>query len=539
VNHSSRIFIAAVTLLIAGFAFFFQLGHYSLWDDEADTAIHAKGILATGDTSTIVGHNFYAYRNGVTLKNLRDRVTPPLSSYLAAGAIALFGDSPAAVRFPFALFGLATVALMLWWLHKDDASRTMWLLACIGILCNVSLFLFSRNCRYYGPVLFTSTALAYLYLHWRGTAWQRLLWVLASLVLLASNYISFIAVYLCLVADAFVFGRGRLSFSKADFAWTLPPVAVLGGVIISIWNPLATEFASKRAPSPLGEKLTLLWWNLRDTNANEFYAAGILLVGAVIAWRMKDVWMRRAMLAFAVLLVGTTIFSPQSIQDTNAADIRYCLPLIPLGIFIGARTLAFLGANMPGQILMLGAAVFFTNVLNGGMFLSTGFHSGIVLFYQELFRKPEDPYAVASAWINSHLNEGESIYVMPYFMTGPLIYHAPKAVYAWQLDRPAEGQFKDLAPINFAYQEDPDYLVVFGPGNLPFMKKKISARKQEKSRYIQVEALTAYAQALYRPEIFQRNFGKEPGDDGAWGIIIYKRVPRLSNEVKDSLIVPK
>ena len=42
------------------------------------------------------------------------------------------------------------------------------------------------------------------------------------------------------------------------------------------------------------------------------------------------------------------------------------------------------------------------------------------------------------------------------------MYHAPKALYAWQLTNP-QGQFKGLPSIHFKHKDFPEYIIAFGP----------------------------------------------------------------------------
>src|SRR5262245_22360989 len=113
--------IAAVVLLVASGLLFARLGHYALWDDEAITALTAKGVWQTGDTSARVGDNIVAYRSGLLLRNMKDRATPPLQFYIAAPFLGLLGDSALAARLPFAICGLACIVLILWWMFREDA----------------------------------------------------------------------------------------------------------------------------------------------------------------------------------------------------------------------------------------------------------------------------------------------------------------------------------------------------------------------------------------------------------------------------------
>src|SRR5437870_4738156 len=163
-SSRTRLILSGLLVVCAAILLFTQLGHYALWDDEANTALHAKGVLRTGDTSAVIGHNIVAYRDGICLVNLRDRVTSPLSSYIVAGFMAVFGDSAFAVRLPFALFGLIFFAFVAWCLWKADADLQTWLLISMGLLANVELLLFSRQCRYYSLAILATAVISYLYL---------------------------------------------------------------------------------------------------------------------------------------------------------------------------------------------------------------------------------------------------------------------------------------------------------------------------------------------------------------------------------------
>ena len=98
-----RLIIAAIVLLIGSVFLFARLGHYALWDDEAITALTAKAVWQTGDTSARLGENIVAYRNGLLLRNMKDRATPPLQFYVAAPFLGLMGDTAIASRLPFAM----------------------------------------------------------------------------------------------------------------------------------------------------------------------------------------------------------------------------------------------------------------------------------------------------------------------------------------------------------------------------------------------------------------------------------------------------
>ena len=125
---------------------FARLGHYSLWGDEAGTALSAIGVWRTGDTTAVIGHNIFAYRNGYELRNLHLRYVPPLPAYLAAPFVGLMGNGSLPARLPFALLGMAFVIFLVWWLAKIRAAPLTWILWGLGILGNVSRFLRQWYC---------------------------------------------------------------------------------------------------------------------------------------------------------------------------------------------------------------------------------------------------------------------------------------------------------------------------------------------------------------------------------------------------------
>ncbi|NBU71022.1 MAG: hypothetical protein EBS53_06150 [Bacteroidetes bacterium] len=103
-------------LLFTGIFLFGRLGHYALWDDETMVALASQGILESGDTSAKHGENIVAYRSGLLLRDLCDRSTPPLTAYLIAPSLWLFGTTSLAARLPCAILGWA---LVFFWSHAS------------------------------------------------------------------------------------------------------------------------------------------------------------------------------------------------------------------------------------------------------------------------------------------------------------------------------------------------------------------------------------------------------------------------------------
>ncbi|MDA2923800.1 hypothetical protein MYX65_03925 [Acidobacteria bacterium AH-259-L09] len=509
--------IALAIFLVAAILIFARLGHYALWDDEALIALSAKGILRTGDTIAVIDHNIVAYGNGLLLKDLYDRSTPPLSAFLAAPFIYVFGEGALPARLPFAFCGLGCIVLMIWWLWKAEADGMTWLLMSLAIIGNVSFFLYSRQCRYYGPALLFSTAIAYLYFHWNGRRRTLVAMVFLSLCLMASNYIGYVALYVCLVGDYLIWGRKHRRLETADWAMLLLPQLIAGLLLAQIWNPFSTGFGQYVFLNSLSDKATLFWWNFRDLNRCEFGVGGLLLAAPLLYFIFRQTWLLRAPFSLFIYVLVVTLISPQLLSQSirltsirtlvspSVADVRYLAPIIPLCIAIGVLSLRTLSIRARWFAIALGMIAFGTNLLHGGPFLPDGFRSTIVKYVGELITPPGDPYTITARWINENVGERNSIWILPDYMAYPLMFHAPKAVYAWQIEYPPEPQFEDLDPIHFEGRIPPDYIVAFGPVVADLVKLFQSWDRPD-TQYRLLTVLDHFWKDAHRPELFWRSF---------------------------------
>ncbi|MDD5351052.1 MAG: glycosyltransferase family 39 protein, partial [Chthoniobacteraceae bacterium] len=257
------------TFLAAAALLFTSLGHYALWEDEAGSALGAESVLQSGDTRAWVGHNLIAYRHGFVLHNLRAEGEPPFNAYFAAPFLKMLGANAWGARFPFALCGLATVGILLWWVWKAKAAPLTAAVFCLALLGNVSFFLYARQCHYYGPALFFFTAIAYLYLHWEGSRRKLALMSLCLALLMAANYSFYVLLCLCLAADYAIWQRKARALRLADWAVLLGPSLVMGLVILTWWNPFRTGLGDRVGLDSLSQRVTLFFWHWRDMNQSE------------------------------------------------------------------------------------------------------------------------------------------------------------------------------------------------------------------------------------------------------------------------------
>lgn len=527
-----RFNVAVVLLLAAAFLLFSRLNQYALWDDEAATALNAMAVWNTGDTGATVGHNVVAYRSGTLLTGDKERSTPPLGAYLTAPFVGIFGTDPWAARFPFALAGFASVVLILWWLYRVDADWMTWLIVGMLVIGNVSFWLYCRQCRYYGLAIFSSIAMAYVYLNWNGSRWQLVLLALASLMLLASNYLNYLAIQLCLLVDYIAVGRKRKLLKVTDWLIVLLPQIIIGGVIVAIWNTLGTGNKQYLVGNSLGQRLTLIWMNLRDINVCEF-GAGLFLLASPILYlvtRRQHVWLLRAPLVLLGYIFIISMVSPQILPKGVAvsADVRYLAPVIPLYIGIEALVLIRIASFSKAAAGVVAMILATSNLLHGASLVGSPLRSTIAQYIGELVNPPAEPYSAAIQWIKSNVAPNQSVWVQPDHMVYPLMYHASHAVYAWQFEKDLPEVFKNLPPIHVKGRAFPDYIVVFAPGEQirPGMTLTLGQHT-----YVNVDALPVFGRDLYRPELFWRTFKGVPCNvDRGEGIYVFKlgSPPRLT-----------
>lgn len=504
-----RVAICAGTLIAAAFMLFWNLGHYSLWVDEAVTALSGKSVLATGDTSAWVDDkNLSAYGSGLELRGMHARMTPPLTAYLTAASFAVFGVTTWAARFPFALAGLFSVALMLWWARRTSLQYLMVL--AIAILGNASLFLYMRGCRYYATATFFSIVIAYVYWNWRGGKSKLLVMALASSALFASHYIMFFAVYTGIVVDYFVWHRKEAKLSSTDWMVLLLPQAVISGVIGWIWNPLRTSIGGSVFVNSFLDRLELSFWNLREANMLEYLVLPLILTALIVGWHTKTNIARpfRVFLAILLACLVTGFLTKQVRAGDSLADARYLVYLIPPGIALGAWAVCTIMPTRKGWAVLLACAVFFSNFFNGGMYFNwCGVRSTSFCYVRELLHPTNtDPFKETARWMRENIAPGKTVLVE--WMINdlyPLMFLAPHVVYAWQFDDRSNPQFASLPAIHFKGEEMPDYLIGFGP--------QVERLKNDLKKYgkfgvsYQVEAkIDTFWKDLYRPELNWRTF---------------------------------
>lgn len=156
-----------------------------------------------------------------------------MREYVIAGSVALFGATPFAARFPFALAGL--LAVWVFYLLARRLISSWWLqfAALIAFSLHPQFLLFSRFSAYYSITLLFTLASVYAYLRYReDRRWLTIYW-LFSFLLLCSHIPTFV------VTSASLFGAHavctRIWNSPRAFIRSLFP-HVIDVVMLAIWS---------------------------------------------------------------------------------------------------------------------------------------------------------------------------------------------------------------------------------------------------------------------------------------------------------------
>jgi len=145
--NGERLFLVIV-LIIASILFLGNLGNRYLWQDEAETALIAKTILQDGIPQGYDGKNFFSQEGQSSYgKNYIWILDPWLPYYLVAGSFKMLGVNTFGARFPFALFGIASVLLTYFFVVLLTKDRKTAAMATVLLLMSVSFLLLCRQSR--------------------------------------------------------------------------------------------------------------------------------------------------------------------------------------------------------------------------------------------------------------------------------------------------------------------------------------------------------------------------------------------------------
>ncbi|HRY28625.1 MAG TPA: glycosyltransferase family 39 protein [Elusimicrobiota bacterium] len=346
-------------VLIVALAAFFSLHGLDreiLWQDESETALVAKTVLARGLPFGTDGKNVFSQNRGADYtKDFLWRWHPWLQFYLCAGSFAVFGVGTFSARLPFALLGVATVALLMLFVRRrwEDPRRALW--AGAALTFSVPFLLLAREARYYSAAAFFT--LLGLYAYDRLTEKNKsgfLLLFCASFFLFHSHYVLCGALLAALLLHASVFSRDRfpplLAACLAVSVVNLPAVWLFWGTDrgVGLFNAgRALDFFRYYASETLEHIFPLLLLL--------FPLLAVVMTGRKPSFSPRD----RSSAALLSMVAGVTFVFLAVLSPANY--FRYLAALIPLACAGEGWILRFLQdvwGIVPAAALLMGLAVY-------------------------------------------------------------------------------------------------------------------------------------------------------------------------------------
>ena len=522
--------VVAVGMLGSFFALavFFNLGHYALWDDEANTALFASSVWQNGIPTARLGHNIIAFRGGAELTRCVNLFMPPLTYYFAAPFVGLLGNSAFAVRLPTALAGMASSAALFAMVFRLGGFRLA-VTATAGIALNTSYILYCRQGRYYSLVLLFTTLLVWAYLERKKTG-SRWLFAASATLLLFTHYFAYAGALACVALDYAIWGRKTLRTKDSVLAMILCSQVASVALVLAVMNPFGTSAAPLGNAPMLTGKVNLLWWTVRDMNSCEFGCMAFLLVVPILfAAGYIGSASLRIVTAIVLYLLLVVLLSPQPMGDgfPGVADVRYMIVAIPAFACLAALLAEHI--RLPWMRYLFLTALFGSNLLHfvtGRVWSARGMvvRSTPLTYGAELLEQRSDPYNLAAQWLRSNATHEETVAVFPAHATYPLMWHAPKVRYAWQFRPEQEAVYGDLEPFHFKGKEAPDLIVAMGTFQHEAMAAIEDISRKGAVQYGQSSFIGVHYPEVFRPELFWRSFvTPEVGPQFVDGITIFRK----------------
>jgi len=329
-NRADQLLLAGL-LVVAGVVLMPKLGDRCLWQDEAECALVARGVLRTGLPMAWDGRLLATQAYGAELTDsLLWAWTPWAMHYLAAAGMAVFGQTSFGARVPFALLGCVSIGLTYVVARRLIRDRWAACLSAVLLITSVQYLLLMRQCRYYAivPVAALLAIWGYADLSRR----RGIVALVAGMVLLFhANYVTCACVGLGLVGHAVLWGRNRRTWIRlgvavaATGALTLPWFFAMG-----IHHVLAASRDVGYQRESIGHGLFKMLFVM-----NQFVCPWVVAVGLIVIAVRGRVRVGGAYGLVACMAVPVMVLVPVFLW----AGPRYLVHMLPLGSIVVAAAL--------------------------------------------------------------------------------------------------------------------------------------------------------------------------------------------------------
>ena len=526
----SVIFVAL--MLTATLFLFSHAGNYYLWEDEGETALLGRNVLAYGLPYGFDGRNLYEFRNGLCLnRDFLPALTPWLQYYWAAGSLFLFGDGTFGARALFIWAGLFSLILFYFFVRRYFDNARLALISLVLMATSVPTLLFLRQCRYYALVMLLTAAVALLYTCYAGKRHHVVLSCLLFVLLFFANPLVALPALAALGISFFLFDdqRKTLRFFLVPAPFVLCVMGVFFFWIYRGGLPTRPEIFANSHP---GDFFRVAMLYFRDYNLVQLLPVGLICL-LVLLW-IKDViggqsggrrQLRREWAILAIVFIFTTILSCLSPQDSGEAhsDIRYATPLFPFLLLTQAIAVERLHLWRKGIAYLLLALLIFTNLLT---FTAARFY--LYEYVEEIAATRDNATKAAVRFLDNRAVQDELILVSPNHMLGAMeFYIGDKLRFCHVIgedNRNLLAAGVKLPCYTYSSATVPDWIVLFGLSpDLPHVLRRLETLNPADYKMYR---LPIYGPDVSRPELFWRSFRPMTHFRPDQGLIILRHIGR-------------
>ncbi|HKG23289.1 MAG TPA: glycosyltransferase family 39 protein [Blastocatellia bacterium] len=338
---SRRTAIVALVLVAECFLLFANFDNAYLSLGEGNTALLGKNVLEYGYPRAWDGKNLVVPFYETTVNEDLVWVSHPwLQYYLAAGGIAVFGQTNLGARFIFALCGLLSIIALYYLTLRVSGSVRLAGLSALILAAHPLFWMYARQSRYYAPTILLMILVAIFYLKWTESLKKSHLagFVIFSSLLFYSLYTIWGFEMLAIGVHYLLFKRSSRSMASFIFA-----AVAIGVLTLPFFLYAPPHFHRDAPPSPDGY-LTRLIVHLWKVHTLYYPVLTLALIwGAVAAYhRLKgsgkppsalkwrsDYWLGLSVIGYVFFVVLYPFFTT-----------HYMLPVLPLGaIFVAFAVL--------------------------------------------------------------------------------------------------------------------------------------------------------------------------------------------------------
>jgi hypothetical protein len=350
-----------LVIAVASALCFWGLGTRTLWEDEAETAVLAQRVLSYGFPKALSGNNLvYQGVSNSYDKAYRWTFHPWGQFYVTAAGLAVFGNTAFAARFPFALCGVLTVALLYLFVWRHWRSSGIAALSALLLATSVGFILHCRQCRYYGLSALTALIVVAVFIELVNNPHRRW-WIGFGLALAAQFYTDFGTLMVMLpglLLSLLLIKVGKKEIIAAAKSLALAFLLIIPGLMLH-WARLTAGGGSRHFFKSL----------LRNIHYFDVWFIPVIFAvpaAGVFIWRLLRSKEKNISEQDRVIIICILVTASAAIGMAKAAFapyLRYVVPQLSLAKLLFALIIAGLYGKLRRTVLSLWSTRLFLTIV--------------------------------------------------------------------------------------------------------------------------------------------------------------------------------